>query len=72
MLDIRSYSEHVEEPINISNMKIYWIPFYKLDKNFKNLNQKITWLLYCKKGIMSKLQKIYLEEKGFKNVKLLH
>ncbi|WP_343189704.1 hypothetical protein [Buchnera aphidicola] len=56
----------------MSNMKIYWIPFYKLDKNFKNLNQKITWLLYCKKGIMSKLQKIYLEEKGFKNVKLLH
>ncbi|WP_343152554.1 thiazole biosynthesis protein [Buchnera aphidicola] len=71
ILDIRSYEEHIEKPINISNMKICWIPFYRLENEFKNLDQKITWLLYCEKGIMSKLQKIYLIKQGFKNVQLL-
>ncbi|CAL4324214.1 thiazole biosynthesis protein [Buchnera aphidicola] len=71
ILDIRSYEEHIEDPINISNMKIHWIPFYRLQNEFKKLDQKKTWLLYCKKGIMSKLQKLYLRKKGFKNVQLL-
>jgi thiamine biosynthesis protein ThiI len=46
------------------------LPFYKLSTQFGDLDQNRTWLLYCDRGVMSRLQALYLHEQGFKNVKV--
>jgi len=46
------------------------LPFYKLSTQFGDLDQSRTWLLYCDRGVMSRLQALYLHEQGFKNVKV--
>ncbi len=46
------------------------LPFYKLSTQFGNLDQSKTYLLYCERGVMSRLQALYLLEQGFNNVKV--
>ncbi|CAL4324795.1 tRNA sulfurtransferase [Buchnera aphidicola (Neophyllaphis podocarpi)] len=70
ILDIRSEEEREKFPLKIKKQKIKYMSFYNLHKNFKNLDQKKTWLLYCNRGVMSKIQAIYLYELGFKNIKI--
>lgn len=71
ILDIRSKHEQVDQPLQISkNTQIQNIPFYKLIDQFPKLNQNKTYLLYCKQGIMSRLQAIHLYQKGFRNIKV--
>lgn len=70
ILDIRSLEEQKNNPLLVKNVQIKSFPFYKLEKNFCQLSPKKTYLLYCETGIMSKLQIIHLNEKGFKNIKI--
>jgi tRNA uracil 4-sulfurtransferase len=37
---------------------------------FGDLDQSKTYLLYCERGVMSRLQALYLLEQGFNNVKV--
>ncbi|NNI50082.1 tRNA 4-thiouridine(8) synthase ThiI [Pasteurella multocida] len=68
ILDIRSPEETDEKPLNMENVQL--MPFYKLSSQFANLDQSKNYLLYCERGVMSKLQALYLKEQGFSNVKL--
>lgn len=72
ILDIRAPNEQDKYyPIQIpKNVKIQKIPFYKLSDQFPKLDQSRIYLLYCRHGIMSKLQAIYLHQKGFRNIKI--
>jgi len=70
ILDIRSPDEHDERPFDVPGHELLHIPFYKLATQFGDLDQAKTYLLYCEKGVMSKLQALYLKEKGFSNVKV--
>ncbi|MGY6089185.1 tRNA uracil 4-sulfurtransferase ThiI [Avibacterium paragallinarum] len=71
VLDIRSPEESDENPLQLANAKIQLMPFYKLPSQFAELDQSKTYVLYCERGVMSKLQALYLKDKGFKNVKIL-
>ncbi|HHT7628610.1 tRNA uracil 4-sulfurtransferase ThiI [Pasteurella multocida] len=68
ILDIRSPEETDEKPLNMENVQL--MPFYKLSSQFANLDQSKNYLLYCERGVMSKLQALYLKEQGFSNVKV--
>ncbi len=68
ILDIRSPEETDETPLNMENVQL--MPFYKLSSQFANLDQSKNYLLYCERGVMSKLQALYLKEQGFSNVKV--
>lgn len=68
ILDIRSPEETDEKPLNMENVQV--MPFYKLSSQFANLDQSKNYLLYCERGVMSKLQALYLKEQGFSNVKV--
>ena len=46
------------------------LPFYKLSTQFGDLDQSKTSLLYCERGVMSRLQALYLLEQGYNNVKV--
>ncbi|MDO9663945.1 tRNA uracil 4-sulfurtransferase ThiI [Glaesserella parasuis] len=70
ILDIRSPEEVDEKPFSLEGVEVKELPFYKLSNHFGNLDQSKTYLLYCQRGVMSKLQALYLKENGFSNVKV--
>lgn len=70
VLDIRSPDEEDESPLEIAGVEVKHLPFYKLATQFGDLDQSKTYLLYCSRGVMSRLQALYLQEQGFNNVKV--
>ena len=72
IIDIRSPDEQEEQPLFLDGVEIKLIPFYKLATQFGDLDQSKQYLLYCQRGVMSKLQALYLIEQGFDNVKIFN
>jgi thiamine biosynthesis protein ThiI len=70
VLDIRSPEEEDDNPLDIENVEVKHLPFYKLAAQFSDLDQNKEYLLYCDQGVMSKLQALYLIGDGYKNVKV--
>ena len=70
VLDIRAPDEQEESPLQLEGVEVSALPFYKLGGAFSALDQSKTYLLYCDRGVMSRLQALYLHEQGFKNVKV--
>lgn len=70
VLDIRSSEEVDESPFKVTGVSVKVLPFYKLSSQFSQLDQSKNYLLYCQRGVMSKLQALYLKESGFNNVKV--
>ena len=68
IIDIRSPEEIDENPLHIENQAMIQLPFYKLSGQFADLDQSKNYVLYCERGVMSKLQALYLKESGFNNV----
>ena len=68
IIDIRSPEEIDENPLHIENQAMIQLPFYKLSSQFAKLDQSKHYVLYCERGVMSKLQALYLKESGFNNV----
>ena len=71
VLDIRSPEEEEAKPLELEGVEVRHIPFYKLATQFASLDQTRSYLLYCDRGVMSRLQGIYLLEAGHNNVKVL-
>lgn len=70
VLDIRSPDEQDDRPLELGGVEVKSLPFYKLSSQFGDLDQSKTWLLYCERGVMSRLQALYLHEQGFTNVRV--
>lgn len=70
ILDIRSPEEEDENPFELEGATVVHIPFFKLATKFGDLDQSKTYLLYCDRGVMSRLQALYLQENGYANVKV--
>lgn len=70
VIDIRSLEEQEDNPLILSDIEVKHIPFYKLATQFENLDQSKQYLLYCDRGVMSKLQALYLIDQGYNNVKI--
>ncbi|MWP50219.1 MULTISPECIES: tRNA uracil 4-sulfurtransferase ThiI [unclassified Gilliamella] len=70
VIDIRAPEEQEDNPLILNDIEIKYIPFYKLATQFGDLEQSKQYLLYCERGVMSKLQALYLIDQGFNNVKI--
>lgn len=70
IIDVRHPSEEERKPLTIANVDIQKIPFYDLHTRFAELDKSKSYLLYCDKGVMSKLHASYLVEQGHSNVKV--
>jgi len=70
VLDIRSPEEEEEKPLEIDNVEVMTLPFFKLATKFGDLDQNKSYYLYCEKGVMSRLQALLLHEHGFNSVKV--
>ncbi len=70
VLDIRSPDEEDQNPLELEAVEVKHLPFYKLATQFGDLDQSKEYLLYCERGVMSRLQALYLQDLGFANVKV--
>lgn len=70
VLDIRSVDEQEDKPLALEGIEVASLPFYKLSTRFGDLDQSKNYLLWCDRGVMSRLQALYLREQGFANVKV--
>ena len=70
IIDIRSPEEEEEAPLTVPGHNVITMPFFKLSSQFSELDSDKTYLLYCARGVMSRLQAIQLKEQGFDNVKV--
>lgn len=70
VLDIRSNEEQEEAPLQLPNVTVKHIPFFKLGTQFPSLEQDKKYFLYCDRGVMSKLQALLLHEQGYGDVQV--
>ncbi|MGV3593011.1 MAG: tRNA uracil 4-sulfurtransferase ThiI [Gammaproteobacteria bacterium] len=68
IIDIRHPDEAELQPLGIHGNTVLALPFYRLNRAFAELDQDKTYLLYCAKGVMSRLHASHLKESGFLNV----
>ena len=70
ILDVRHPDEVDRKPLKLINAEVQTVPFYELHRGFAALDQSRIYLLYCEKGVMSRLHASHLVEQGFTNVKV--
>jgi thiamine biosynthesis protein ThiI len=68
VIDIRHPDEEERKPLAVAGAAVLKIPFYKLSTTFASLDPAHHYLLYCSKGVMSRLHAAHLLEQGNANV----
>ena len=58
------------EPLEIAGIDVQTLPFYALNARFKELDNSRQYLLYCDKGVMSRLHAHHLLSEGHANVRV--
>ena len=51
-------------------VEVQALPFYALNNKFKELDENRQYLLYCDKGVMSRLHAHHLLSEGHANVRV--
>jgi len=69
IIDIRHPDEEELAPLAV-NVPVLRIPFYELHGRASGLDRKGTYMLYCGKGVMSRLHASHLMESGELDVKV--
>ncbi len=70
ILDIRHPDATEDEPLELSGIEVQTLPFYALNNRFKELDENRQYLLYCDKGVMSRLHAHHLLSEGHVNVRV--
>jgi thiamine biosynthesis protein ThiI len=70
VLDIRHPDAAEEQPLSLDGVEVQALPFYALNSRFKHLDENRQYLLYCDKGVMSRLHAHHLLSEGHANVRV--
>lgn len=68
ILDVRHPGEIERAPLKLAGSRVEAMPFYELDRRFGDLSADTRYLLYCDRGVMSRLHAELLYEQGHRNV----
>ncbi|WP_345424299.1 tRNA uracil 4-sulfurtransferase ThiI [Halioxenophilus aromaticivorans] len=68
VIDIRHPDEQESAPLLVDNKPVKHIPFYLLAKSIAELGSQQQYLLYCDRGVMSRLHAGQLSEEGYPNI----
>lgn len=68
VIDVRHPNEIEQSPLDAGDHEVIQLPFYSLNRQFKTLDQSRQYLLFCDKGVMSKMHALHLADAGFSNV----
>lgn len=75
VIDIRHPTEIELRPLQLKQtngtVELLAIPFYQLRTSFEKMDRDKRMLLYCGKGMMSRLHAAHLQDAGFANVAVL-
>ncbi|HEY0289571.1 MAG TPA: tRNA uracil 4-sulfurtransferase ThiI [Pseudomonas sp.] len=70
VIDIRHPDEQDDRPLSLPGIEVQTLPFYALNSRFKELDYTRQYLLYCDKGVMSRLHAHHLLSEGHANVRV--
>jgi thiamine biosynthesis protein ThiI len=70
VIDIRHPDAQEDQPLVVPGIEIQTLPFYALNSRFKELDYTRQYLLYCDKGVMSRLHAHHLLSEGHANVRV--
>ena len=70
IIDIRHPDAAEDEPLALEGVEVQTLPFYALNNRFKELDSNRQYLLYCDKGVMSRLHAHHLLSEGHVNVRV--
>jgi thiamine biosynthesis protein ThiI len=70
IVDIRHPDAQEDQPLVLPGIEIQALPFYALNSRFKELDNTRQYLLYCDKGVMSRLHAHHLLSEGYANVRV--
>ena len=68
IIDVRHPDDAEKSPLIWTNNQIISVPFFNISQCFKDLDKQQSYLLFCDKGIMSRLQADTLSKQGFEKV----
>jgi len=68
VIDVRHPDELERSPLSIDGVEVLPLPFYQLAAGFSQLPSERTYLLYCDRGMMSRLHASHLKDAGHTNV----
>ena len=68
ILDVRHPDETEQRPLIWPANQIICLPFFQIAKQLSKLDKQQSYLLYCEKGIMSRLHADDMKKKGFEKV----
>ncbi|HCN65252.1 MAG TPA: tRNA 4-thiouridine(8) synthase ThiI [Pseudomonas sp.] len=70
VIDIRHPDAQEDQPLELAGIEVQALPFYALNSRFKELDETRQYLLYCDKGVMSRLHAHHLLSEGHANVRV--
>ena len=70
LIDIRHPDAAEDEPLDVPGVEVQALPFYALNNKFKELDENRQYLLYCDKGVMSRLHAHHLLSEWHANVRV--
>ena len=70
VIDIRHPDEAEDAPLELDGIEQLNLPFYAVNSRFGELDSNRQYLLYCDKGIMSRLHVHHLLHEGHTNVRV--
>lgn len=70
VIDIRHPDQVEDAPLVLDSVEVMALPFYAINNKFKELDPTRQYLLYCDKGVMSRLHAHHLLHEGFNNVRV--
>jgi len=68
ILDVRHPDQSADRPLRAGSVPVEAVPFYRLQQFFAQVAPETPYLLYCDKGVMSRLHAELLVERGFTRV----
>ncbi|WXL26232.1 tRNA uracil 4-sulfurtransferase ThiI [Ectopseudomonas mendocina] len=70
VIDIRHPDAAEDDPLELADSEVQCVPFYAINNKFKELDNTRQYLLYCDKGVMSRLHAHHLLSEGHANVRV--
>ena len=70
VIDIRHPDAVEDAPLELPGIEVQSLPFYAINNRFKELDANRQYLLYCDKGVMSRLHAHHLLSEGHANVRV--
>ncbi|MBV2133509.1 tRNA 4-thiouridine(8) synthase ThiI [Pseudomonas sp. MAP12] len=70
VLDIRHPDAAEDQPLALPGIEVQALPFYAVNNRFKALDANRQYLLYCDRGVMSRLHAHHLLSEGHANVRV--